>query len=510
MPNRLRQLERDTRSPRSPAGASSTRPARRTRNGRSQPAPGAPKRLMGEAPYVRARQSGSKAAQAYARTGYTARMTPDAGLAVPPFSASVRGRMLRPLLSATEREKAAAWIDSKYPGQAGMDPGELADALQPYVDAAAVAAAVGTPANTLGVLAETVHQFQRKIFTAADQHDGLPGSGVLDSLGYIPRTGLPTTYSPSAGGSARVQSHDAAVQRATGGRIAAATWFDHVARPGIFGIRVMGGRGVHSTLLRRMRTAERALMGRAAYAGQTPVQIGAANGVFEIRGGRPGDDTGMHSIACAVDMSYARNPWVGRARTAAGSEFTAVLDRAMQLVEGRPMGHASASALWNAYGQAATYTSARAWDAFAARNDTFIQYLSLRSNRAALEAALRARQGQAGQTGVNAGESIADAADRWGRVIASDYTDLTTRPSGFQIGSSSSFRDPDRGFLSFGKDLVVALRDTGCLAWGAIDFGPRASGDVMHFDNRTDPLFQTLFAATSMHIPGTAHPCHGS
>jgi len=40
------------------------------------------------------------------------------------------------------------------------------------------------------------------------------------------------------------------------------------------------------------------------------------------------------------------------------------------------------------------------------------------------------------------------------------------------------------GFLNLPRELVVALRDKGYLAWGAMDFGARDSGDVMHFDAR--------------------------
>jgi hypothetical protein len=39
---------------------------------------------------------------------------------------------------------------------------------------------------------------------------------------------------------------------------------------------------------------------------------------------------------------------------------------------------------------------------------------------------------------------------------------------------------------------MIALRDHGCLAWGAIDFGPSASGDLMHFDCRNTGIGRTL------------------
>ncbi len=39
--------------------------------------------------------------------------------------------------------------------------------------------------------------------------------------------------------------------------------------------------------------------------------------------------------------------------------------------------------------------------------------------------------------------------------------------------------------MNFDADLVYALRQVANLGWGAIDFGPAASGDIMHFDLRT-------------------------
>jgi len=42
------------------------------------------------------------------------------------------------------------------------------------------------------------------------------------------------------------------------------------------------------------------------------------------------------------------------------------------------------------------------------------------------------------------------------------------------------------------RDLVIALRDQAGLAWGAVDFGTRESGDVMHFDARRDGIGRTL------------------
>lgn len=43
-------------------------------------------------------------------------------------------------------------------------------------------------------------------------------------------------------------------------------------------------------------------------------------------------------------------------------------------------------------------------------------------------------------------------------------------------------RNPAKGLMDLPKDVVVALCDVGGFRWGACDFGPASSGDLMHFD----------------------------
>jgi hypothetical protein len=43
-------------------------------------------------------------------------------------------------------------------------------------------------------------------------------------------------------------------------------------------------------------------------------------------------------------------------------------------------------------------------------------------------------------------------------------------------------RNPAREFMDLRAEVVVALCDVGRLQWGACDFGPAQSGDMMHFD----------------------------
>ena len=57
--------------------------------------------------------------------------------------------------------------------------------------------------------------------------------------------------------------------------------------------------------------------------------------------------------------------------------------------------------------------------------------------------------------------------------------------AGAQIVFGSS-RNPTLGFLSLREEIVVGIRDQS-LRWGAVDFGPGQSGDVMHFDRNKQP-----------------------
>lgn len=60
----------------------------------------------------------------------------------------------------------------------------------------------------------------------------------------------------------------------------------------------------------------------------------------------------------------------------------------------------------------------------------------------------------------------------------------------------NGFRAPSEiGFMNHHERLVLAMRDTAALAWGGIDFGANANGDMMHFDVRLFPYLQLIRAA---------------
>jgi hypothetical protein len=97
-------------------------------------------------------------------------------------------------------------------------------------------------------------------------------------------------------------------------------------------------------------------------------------------------------------------------------------------------------------------------------------------------------------------ESVEQAARRWQPRIRDHRTNMRSAASPFR-GAGNLLRDPLRGFLNFHRDLVVALRDNACMAWGAVDIGTGqdGNGDMMHFDARVCGLGSGC--AVLVHLP---------
>jgi hypothetical protein len=81
-----------------------------------------------------------------------------------------------------------------------------------------------------------------------------------------------------------------------------------------------------------------------------------------------------------------------------------------------------------------------------------------------------------------------------------------TELSYWKASATFSKRDPLQGFLNLHPDLVFALREKAGLAWGAVDFGPLACGDIMHFDLRTLGAGKIIGEQINAAIPKTGHP----
>lgn len=444
----------------------------------------------------------------------------DTTVAVPEFTVLARLAMPVPILDAAANAAAVQWNARHHPASSGVDPGHIRTDVTRYVDLTAVAAAiqrfnVANPAKAIdpgtppvdAVLVEAIHQFQAKCFFERGQIDGMAGESTMDSLGLVNRTGMDSVNRRNTEAHKRLGDVD--VKGETGGAFTADTWFDHMVNPSFLGWRFLTGgvpRGVHLSFMRRLRDAERALLKQPRFNGKTPVQLGGALGFDarseEHKGARP-VETGasMHTYGLGVDIKYTGNPWVK------GPEFLATLKRSALLMSGVRIDHDTVQEFMHDLGADATLTTAALFDSLAQRDRDFRAYLALPANPAGLVAALRQRRAD-GTAGVfvKPDEIVEDAAQRWRSVIQSDCESMTAKASPFHTGTT---RDPLLGFLNLDRDLVIALRDTACLAWGAVDIGPGKDGcgDMMHFDDRVCGVGAAIARRGGNYRPRTGHPC---
>jgi hypothetical protein len=434
----------------------------------------------------------------------------DSAAAVPPFDTAERAVVLEPLLTPAESASAVAWSTANHPAVSGIALADINAALGDYVDAAAVQAAIlrlntldparpidATSPLTAPVVVECVHQFQRKCYLDPHQHDGKAGESTLDSLGLIARTGMRTARKRHEGAHQRLIDRDKKVQAATAGEFSAANWFARMIDPSVFGWTTKSGSGLHVVLVRKLRQAERYLLTLGSFRGMTPARLGTALGLTELHGGvRPEDPTAdMHTFGLAIDISYTANPWIH-----SESSWRA-LKRAASLITGTNLAQSSVGVYLSGLATGAVRSTGEVSDELHQRNDELIAYLSL--DKQTLEATLSDRaQGWATPV-VTPGEPIDDAVRQWSANISEDNRDL-------DAGDFNGHLPAKDGFLTHPRDLVIALRDHGCLAWGAVDFGPSAegSGDMMHFDARVDGVGRVLSLDTAMWVPALDHhPC---
>ncbi len=436
------------------------------------------------------------------RSGYEAEFAAeavpvDATAAVPPFSATQRSNVVTPLLSSSARAAALRWNNARHSARSGVTMAELRAALAHYVDIPAVATAMGgtVTASSADAVVEAIHQFQTKCFVDAGQIDGKAGGSTLDSLGLIARTGLRPAVRPNAGRAAYLRSKASRIRSLSGGQFDGPTWYDHMINPTFLGRRFSAG--VHLHYVRALRVAQRHLLSLSAYAGKTPVELGAALGIAEKhKGARPTSTSkSMHTLGLASDINYLLTPWITNPDNASGTrDFIAVMRRASWLVSGSTA--KTDAAYLHGLGSGGRSTGV-VYDELKGRSDALKTYLAFATNPTALAAAVAARTGTApsGSPSTAAG---------WSRQVAADLRTLQQRGGNF-----GSHRDPRQGYLGLHRDLVIALRDVACMAWGAIDFGPKYSGDVMHFDVRRTGLGQALNEKgfrTAVPCPGTPSP----
>jgi hypothetical protein len=446
--------------------------------------------------------------------------TVDDDAAEPLFSGSVRVPDA-PLLAAATLAASSRYNRQQHPAISGITLAELRTRLEQYLDRPALdalirrsnagsAAPIATDDGTIVTL--LAHQFQRRTCRTpsvgdvlkACTVDGRVAEDTLDALGFVYHTGktLNTADRANTVASATLNRVTASAFTGVEPGLTARTWWTYMVSPPWLGLPIK--QGIHLVLLRKLRRAQRALMRLPAYAGLSPAELGRVLGVTEEhKGARPGsNDWSMHLFGLGIDVGYTRNPWLSNPQRNT-AKLAAISLRAARLT-GASGANAGISARWLHNLATTQRETAKVHKALAEWSQWLEQYFALAGNPKRIEGLLPVANVVYPDGGwFKSNETLADAAVRWSRSIRTDFDDFATAVA--RAGNKDQVR---HGFMDLARDLVMALRDDACLGWGAVDFGPAASGDVMHFDCRVDGIGRAIALASGRpFVPTSGHPC---
>jgi hypothetical protein len=318
------------------------------------------------------------------------------------------------------------------------------------------------------VFTEAVHQFQNANYLNPSDQDGIIGQSTLDTLGFINHGLKQKLNSSGFYGQGQLNRRDIKpkIPGLTNNEFSAENWYQFILKPAWLGVKITDG--IHILLLRKLKEAEVWLLSQPQYKGMTPVQLGRAlgfNAETRYSAGRlSANNEAMHGFGLAIDINVAGNPWIGAGWITTDKILLQERYRMIEVLRkasgDRSLPGDTIFAYLDSIAQSTGDDSAIAYKTLRQRSDQFISYLKM-----------------------NAAE-------------------LTY----WRNSQSFANRDPLDGFLNLHLDLVYALRQIAGLAWGAIDFGPRASGDIMHFDMRTIDVGKFLSGNTGGFIPTRGHP----
>jgi hypothetical protein len=212
---------------------------------------------------------------------------------------------------------------------------------------------------------------------------------------------------------------------------------------------------IHVYLARRLRQAERALLGQSKFSGKTPVELAAIFSIDEKHaGGRlKADSRSIHTFGIGTDIKYKGNPHIGdyRDKPNGAAAFTRVMKDAALKISKLTISDSKFPEFLHKIGTDTTKSTGQVFDAVFARDQDLRLYLAIHAPK----------------------------------------MDVDILRNGVFKGRVT--RDPLQGFMNLDRDLVIALRETACLIWGAVDLGKGSSGDIMHFDCRLDEVGRALF-----------------
>ncbi len=317
------------------------------------------------------------------------------------------------------------------------------------------------------VFTEAVHQFQIGHFIDSREHDGILGRSTLETLGIYSHGLKAKLNSSRFYGKSQLNRKDIApnIPILTNNEYTSSNWYDHIIKPAFLGIKISDG--IHVILYQKLKEAEKWLRSQPQFSGLSPAKLGIAlgfNSSTRYSGARLSSaKQAMHGFGLALDINVAGNPWIGAGWIKHDPKLLMeryrMLD-ALKKASGLNLPGKTVFEYLNHIAQSEGTDTHRAYATLKARHDEFVALLKNDSNELSY----------------------------WKR--------------------SQTFgkRNPLNGFLNLHPDLVYALRQISGLAWGAIDFGPRASGDIMHFDLRMEGIGKYLCQKIGGYVPKSGHP----
>jgi hypothetical protein len=448
--------------------------------------------------------------------------TVDADAAEPIFVGRVRLPEL-PLLDAATVKASSRWNQARHAKVSGITLGELRERLERYIDRQALDAAVKRAnagstsaygADEATIVTLLAHQFQRKTCrtpTVGDvlrpcTIDGRLAEDTLDALGFVYHAGKDLNAADRSNTVATATLRRVSASAFTGLEpgLKASSWWSYMVSPPWLGMPIK--QGIHLVLLKRLRRAQRALMQLPAYAGLSPAELGRVLGIEEEhKGARPtSPDWSMHLFGLGIDIGFTRNPWVTRTG-GDPAKVAAITLRAARLVGTADAGTRGVSGRWLHDLAVAHRDTAAIYRTLSDWTRWLQEYFALAGDAKRLEGLLPlANVKFPDGKWFTRNESLAAAASRWTRLIRADFNDFASAVA--RGGQKDEVR---HGFMDLARELVIALRDDACLGWGAVDFGPGVSGDVMHFDCRVDGIGRAIATTGGRaYVPRSGHhPC---
>jgi hypothetical protein len=377
------------------------------------------------------------------------------------FYEKISGQVTGPILSPDKNSKATR-LNVVQVKKSGLALSDIISKISRFADVSATSQAVDAS------FTESLYQFQLANYLNPAEQDGIIGRSTLETLGFVNHGLKEKSETSGIYGQGQLNRGDikSQVPILTANEFSSANWFQFILKPAWLGVKINSG--IHVLLLRKIKEAEAWLLAQPKYSGMTPVALGRALGFTKdtaySAARLSADNQAMHGFGLAIDINVTGNPWIGAGWVTKGD---VLLQERYRMI----------SALRKASGDSSL------------PGDTVFAYLDSIAQ-------------SVGKDSAAAYKILKQHSDHFVAYLKANPPELNY----WRNSQTFADRNPLNGFLNLHPDLVYALRQIAGLAWGAIDFGPRASGDIMHFDLRTIGIGKLICEKIGGFIPKRGHP----